>query len=115
VTSQAIWGFVVHQDDLSTGAFCPLWISRLLNGKGRAPDRYQFRISIVPPGRFRRTRHRGVSGGMSPHVDIEIRSRTRLDHNWVRRASGRLEDVSAGPVTNYQVPRTVGTMVPSDA
>ncbi len=83
-------------------------------GEGKAPDGYQVCISIVPPGRFHLTLHRGFGSGMGSHMAIEIAFTDAAGKYWVRRASGRLDELTVDPVTHYQVTRPVGWMVPTD-
>ena len=84
-------------------------------GQGKAPDGYQFCVSIIPPGRFHLTIHRGFGAGMASHMAIEIAFADVAGQHWVRRASGLLEELGTDPITHYQVTRPVGWMVPSDA
>ncbi len=83
-------------------------------GQGKAPDGYQFCVSIIPPGRFHLTIRRGFGAGMGIHWEVELSFTDAAGQHWVRRASGLLEELDADAVTHYQVSRPVGWLVPTD-
>lgn len=84
-------------------------------GQGNAPDGHQFCLSVIPPGRFHLTIHRGFGGGMGIHWEAELAFTDAAGHHWVRRSSGLLEELGEDPITHYHVVRPVGWMVPTDS
>lgn len=75
-------------------------------GEDLAPELQEYRVTtgIIPPGRWR-VHVEGGWGGMYRKPGVEIAFTDSAGVNWVRRASGRLEEIAEVPFDHFNLAR----------
>jgi len=69
------------------------------------------RIGVIPPGRWRVCVEGGWNG-MYPRLGVEVAFTDRAGVHWVRRASGRLEQLPRGAFDHFELPRPLDLVPP---